>query len=424
VTRAATGYLPRINLPAMADWFAAMTMLVLPWSTSLASIMIGGFVLTALPNLTAQDWRRELTRLPTALPLLLFALLIVSVAWSDAAWRDIMRSVESCARLAAIPLIAAHARSSPGLCERALIAFAVGCTALLVASWFSYALSLGTVPAAVRLDVPTGVPVRDYLAQSTFFALAAFGIAHLALNMWIGGERHRAALLFGLTCAFVANLAVVYSSRTILVVMPALILLFLLQRWSSDARGRKWKLAAAVALVLAVGIYPAAERLPSVETQLAQTQDAGVPTSAGMRLAYWQVSLAALRDAPVLGHGAGAGKLIFGQSELLARFGSTSLVGNPHNQVLNFGVQIGLVGILGVMAMWTVHASAFFGRGILCWLGLGLVAQNVASCLFNSHLFDFAPGWTYVFGVGLLLGSFERRPAMIGEHTNESDRTG
>jgi hypothetical protein len=84
---------------------------------------------------------------------------------------------------------------------------------------------------------------------------------------------------------------------------------------------------------------------------------------------------------------------------------------NPHNQILNFGVQIGLVGIIGVVGMWVVHAVAFSSSGILGWLGLGLVTQNFVSCLFNSHLFDFAPGWTYVFGVGLLFGEIAREQA-------------
>ncbi|MGZ8372511.1 MAG: O-antigen ligase family protein, partial [Rhodoplanes sp.] len=33
-----------------------------------------------------------------------------------------------------------------------------------------------------------------------------------------------------------------------------------------------------------------------------------------------------------------------------------------------------------------------------------VVVQNIVSSLFNSHLFDFTQGWTYVFGVGVLGG--------------------
>jgi hypothetical protein len=33
-----------------------------------------------------------------------------------------------------------------------------------------------------------------------------------------------------------------------------------------------------------------------------------------------------------------------------------------------------------------------------------LVVQNIVGSLFNSHLFDFGQGWTYVIGVGVAGG--------------------
>jgi O-antigen ligase len=47
-----------------------------------------------------------------------------------------------------------------------------------------------------------------------------------------------------------------------------------------------------------------------------------------------------------------------------------------------------------------------------------VVAQNIVSSLFNSHLFDFNQGWFYVFGVGVLGGTVlnlrAREPAPSG----------
>ena len=40
----------------------------------------------------------------------------------------------------------------------------------------------------------------------------------------------------------------------------------------------------------------------------------------------------------------------------------------------------------------------------VAWLGLIVVASNIVSSLFNSHLFDFTHGWIYVFGVGVMGG--------------------
>jgi hypothetical protein len=46
----------------------------------------------------------------------------------------------------------------------------------------------------------------------------------------------------------------------------------------------------------------------------------------------------------------------------------------------------------------------FRGEGLVAWIGLMVVLQNMLSSLFNSHLFDFHEGWMYVIGVGVAGG--------------------
>ena len=55
-------------------------------------------------------------------------------------------------------------------------------------------------------------------------------------------------------------------------------------------------------------------------------------------------------------------------------------------------------------AMWWVHLLQFRGEGLVAWIGLLVVVQNVFTSLFNSHLFDFHEGWMYVLGVGVAGG--------------------
>jgi O-antigen ligase len=54
--------------------------------------------------------------------------------------------------------------------------------------------------------------------------------------------------------------------------------------------------------------------------------------------------------------------------------------------------------------MWFAHFMSFRGNGFAAWVGLIAVAQNVVGSLFNSHLFDFVPGWIYVLSVGIAGG--------------------
>jgi O-antigen ligase len=51
-----------------------------------------------------------------------------------------------------------------------------------------------------------------------------------------------------------------------------------------------------------------------------------------------------------------------------------------------------------------VHLLLFRGEGLVAWIGLMVVLQNIFSSLFNSHLFDFHEGWMYVLGVGVAAG--------------------
>jgi hypothetical protein len=57
----------------------------------------------------------------------------------------------------------------------------------------------------------------------------------------------------------------------------------------------------------------------------------------------------------------------------------------------------------------------FRGPGLAAWIGLVVVVQNIVGSLFNSHLFDFLQGWTYVVGVGVAGGMMLRALTMRGE---------
>jgi hypothetical protein len=58
--------------------------------------------------------------------------------------------------------------------------------------------------------------------------------------------------------------------------------------------------------------------------------------------------------------------------------------------------------------MWISHLLLFRGDGLMAWIGLLVVVQNIFTSLFNSHLFDFHEGWMYVLGVGIAGGALLR----------------
>jgi len=60
-------------------------------------------------------------------------------------------------------------------------------------------------------------------------------------------------------------------------------------------------------------------------------------------------------------------------------------------------------------AMWVSQLAWFRGTGVVAWIGLIVVTQNIVGSLFNSFLFDFTEGWLYVLGVGVAAGMILRQ---------------
>ena len=73
-----------------------------------------------------------------------------------------------------------------------------------------------------------------------------------------------------------------------------------------------------------------------------------------------------------------------------------------------------IVGIIVLWAMWIAHLLLFRRHGLVAWIGVVVVVQNIVGSLFNSHLFDFLQGWTYVVGVGVAGGMMLRARAGRG----------
>jgi O-antigen ligase len=139
------------------------------------------------------------------------------------------------------------------------------------------------------------------------------------------------------------------------------------------------------------------------EYQLYKTQN--VATSIGLRLEFWKKSLGFFAEAPVIGHGTGSTLGLFARAATGNTDSATrETIGNPHNQTLNVAVQWGIVGVVLLYAMWLAHLLLFRGEGLVAWIGLLVVVQNIFTSLFNSHIFDFHEGWMYVLGVGVAGG--------------------
>ncbi|MFZ0109563.1 MAG: O-antigen ligase family protein, partial [Pseudolabrys sp.] len=151
------------------------------------------------------------------------------------------------------------------------------------------------------------------------------------------------------------------------------------------------------------------DRAISVLTQTEKFAYENKTTSTGQRIVYWTKSLHIIENAPLIGHGTGSITEMFRRGAIGYSGVWAELASNPHNQTLTVAIQLGLIGSTALWAMWVSHFLLFRGAGLVAWLGLVVVAQNVVGSLFNSFLFDFTEGWLYVLGVGVAGGMVLRQ---------------
>lgn len=396
--------LPEARLAQIADGLAIAVAASLPWSTSATGIFVGLWLIALLPTLDLAGLRREIATPAGGLPVLLVALAALGMLWTEVSWATAFAGLTPFLKLLLIPLLFIHFRRS----DRGpwvLGAFLVSCTALLLLSliFVVWPKPLGFTGKSY------GVPVKDYIAQSGEFAICAFGTAYLALDYFRAGRRGAAMALSLLAAAFLFNVFYVTTSRTALVVIPVLLVLLGLRQFA-------WKGALAIlaaGIVLGGIVWASSPYLRMRVTDLGQEIQAyrveKKVTSAGERLDFWTKSLGFIADAPVIGNGTGSIKHMFEKAAAGETGPWQKASANPHNQTLAIGIQLGLIGMGVLFAMWLAHLWLFRPPGLIAWVGLIVVAQNIVSSLFNSHLFDFTQGWTYVFGVGVAGGMLLRR---------------
>jgi O-antigen ligase len=385
-----------------ADIFAVLIALSLPWSTSLVGIFAVLWLITVAPTLNIKAFLESLKRPICALPLALVALALVGTLWSDAPWGARLYAISPTSKLLVLPVLFYHfQRSARGMWVFG--AFLVSCTALMAMSWVvAFDPRLAFKSGA---GVEFGVPVKNYIDQSQEFALCAVALAYPVVTLLRAKRILLALLLVAISLSFVVNMAFVIVSRTALVTMPILLAVFALLH----LKRRTNLIIFSVAIALSALAWAASPKLRwtivTFQRDYVLYMEQNVPTSIGLRLEFWRKSLRFFAEAPIVGHGTGSTRGLFEQVAVGSKTSASGeVIGNPHNQTLNVAVQWGVVGIAVLYAMWWFHLLLFRGDGLVAWIGLLVVTQNIFTSLFNSHIFDFHEGWMYVLGVGVAGG--------------------
>src|SRR5215510_9115523 len=387
----------RAKLVRISDGLMVGVAVSLPWSTTATGILLVLWLLTLFPTLEWSDVRRELMTPAGSLPVLLFLLGVLGMAWAGVPLLERWKGLTGFFKLLVIPLLMAQFRRSDNGTS-IFIGFLIACVALLTASWI-----VVIWPDIPKGSLDPGVAVKSYIVQSAEFTICAAGLLYMSGEAARRGRWATVTVLLVLALAFFHNIFFIATGRTTLVVIPVLILIY-------GARQFGWKGffgATAAGVVIAAALWTTSpylrDRATSVLSQTENFRYENALSSVGQRIVYWTKSLRFIESAPLAGHGTGS------IAEMFRRAANGSpvwaqLSNNPHNQTLAVAIQLGLLGVMTLWAMWVSHFLLFRGAGLVAWLGVVVVTQNIVGSLFNSFLFDFTEGWLYILGVGVAGG--------------------
>jgi len=129
-------------------------------------------------------------------------------------------------------------------------------------------------------------------------------------------------------------------------------------------------------------------------------------TSTGIRLYFWKSSLEAMAQNPYIGSGAGSWTTQYNENERLKNpdFETLKVASNPHQEFLLWGVQLGVGGILLLLAFLSaVRKDLREMDEPIARAGQSVLAALVVSCLFNSSLYDAHIGSFFCLSLGVLL---------------------
>jgi O-antigen ligase len=249
----------------------------------------------------------------------------------------------------------------------------------------------------------------SYIAEGLFLAI----VIHFLAVAAILDRKHR--LIFAILAVIcIGYVFFLTAGRTGYVVVAVLAALLVVQ-----AAPRRLMLPGFLAIAIAVaGLYFASplvqQRVGGVGEALQGEHADFSAASAGARMQYIKLGLQAFWHHPILGTGTGS----FGETyaELAAAEGYPPSR-NPHNQYLLTGVEMGGIGVLGLLALFAVlwRESLSLPRADR-WRGQAVLLAFMVACLFNSMLLDHKEGHSFAFLVALMFSGAYRREDQHRHH--------
>lgn len=338
---------------------------------------------------------------PAAVLLVIFAFTL-SLLWTVAPQADALGSVAKYGKLLVIVLMISLIRDRREAMY-ALGAFVLAQFFLMASSWMLF-FHLPVPWATSNMALTNNAVFSSYLDQGIMGAVLAAICWHFR-SLAPGRYGRHLAVLAALVS--LSNVLFVLSGRSGHVVAIALLSLAIMWELPNRYRAVVVLLPFLLALALFFSSAKVRERLTQVKTEVQSYSTQTEPTtSSGIRLGLWRRAIQIISQHPLAGSGVGSWSTEYNrlQREQNPAHKDITGSGNPHQEYLLWGVQLGIPGILIICGLMfsvlrdTLRMEKPYARAAQS----ALLALAVA-CLFNASLYDALIGDFFCVLIGLLL---------------------
>ena len=333
--------------------------------------------------------------------LVLFAFAF-SLLWTSAPMSDALGAMGKYGKFLVIPALLILIRTQR---EAAwvLSAFLGGQIFLLASSWLLY-FQVPLIWATSNMATSRYAVFSSYLDQGIMSGTVAAIFWHLRT---LAPSRLLRFVAIGLSLLALGNTLIIFVGRTGYLVAAAMVSLAFL--W---ALPRRYRFAAIlmpplVILLSVLSFEKVAQRFAFTKAEIsAYSAGSGSATSTDNRLDFWRGSVEAIVQKPFTGAGVGSWTTEYNRIEALKHPGHKDLNpgGNPHQEFLLWGVQLGVGGIVLLLAFLSAVVLDFLKMDTpVARAGQSVVLALAVSCLFNSSIFDAYIGDFFCLSIGVLL---------------------
>ena len=325
-----------------------------------------------------------------------------SLLWTVAPMDLALGALGKYGKFLVIPALLVLIRTRQEACY-ALACFLGAQAFLLMSSWLLY-FHVPLVWATSNMALSHYAVFSSYLDQGVMSAVVAAIFWHLK-TLAPNKPLFYVATLIALLA--LANVFIVFVGRTGQVVGLAMVSLAIF--WAVPRRYRiATLLVPPLLFLLAVFSFDkVAQRLTFTKTEISQySAGVGAATSTDNRLDFWRGSVEAILEKPFAGSGLGGWTSAYNRIQKLKYPTHKDLKagGNPHQEFLLWGVQLGIGGI--VLLMTFLSAVMLDLRKMdmpIARAGQSVLVALVISNLFNSSLYDAYIGDFFCLSLGVLL---------------------